>query len=120
MHHITTRADNSDTGSPRKNQQEYALSRLLTNCETIRKDDDDDVFTLDLIFLDNHYKYSEHSDEVQDIDFLDAQHADIDREITRNTAPEETPFELIDLEELLVAQLQDSFCSDSCRRLNSG
>lgn len=44
-----------------KNQPAEALSRLLKNCETLREDEDDEVFILQLIILDNHYEFLEDS-----------------------------------------------------------
>lgn len=40
----------------RKNQQADALTCLLMNIETVRKDDVNEVFTLDFISLANQYE----------------------------------------------------------------
>lgn len=47
----------------------------------MREDDNDEVFTLDLISLDTHDKSLEDSEEEQEIDFLDMQYAYVDQKI---------------------------------------
>lgn len=81
----------------RKNQQADALSRLFTNSETVWEDDYNEVFTLDLISLNNRGESLEDLDPEQELAFIDVQYTDLDNEIARKTTPKETPFEPIEL-----------------------
>ena len=101
------------------NTQADTLSRLTTTAETIPEDEDEiPAFMSDMLNTEmEHEKKDGHEHE-----FMCIQYKEID-EIFSNLdepATADSKFELISIEELLTAQLTDSFCVDVRRRLNKG
>jgi len=101
------------------NTQADALSRLVTTGETIPHDDNDDipVFELDLVNAELELNRSP-----EDVDFIDVQYAEIDELYAGIESPTTSPtsFKPIETEEILHAQLSDSFCAEVRCKLNEG